>query len=201
MVSSFLGLLEKKYKDQLDETASQYIRFAVDGADRMKKLIMDLLEYSRVGTNRDQLGDTDMNEIAAQIIDTFAGKIQETNACIKVNPLPVIQANKMQVLQLLQNLVGNALKYNTADVPQVGIGYEEKPGFWQFFVKDNGIGIDPKFFEKVFIIFQRLHNKNEFSGTGIGLAICKKIIEKHGGAIWIESGVGAGSTFFFTIKK
>lgn len=201
MVSSFLQLLQKKYDGQLDETATQYIDYAVNGADRMKRLIMDLLEYSRVGTNRDKLVETDMGEIVTQLLGTFAGKIHETGAKIKVQLMPVVKANKTQMAQLLQNLVSNAFKYNTSAVPEIEIGCEEKEDVWQFFVKDNGIGIDPKFFDKVFVIFQRLHNKNQFSGTGIGLAICKKIIEKHGGNIWIESSVGNGSTFFFTIKK
>ena len=115
--------------------------------------------------------------------------------------MPVIRANKMQITQLFQNLVSNALKYNTSSVPEIEAGCEDTGDFWKFFVKDNGIGIEQKFFDKVFIIFQRLHNKNKFSGTGIGLAICKKIVEKHGGTIWIDSTPGNGSTFFFTIKK
>ncbi|MEI9946846.1 MAG: PAS domain S-box protein [Chitinophagaceae bacterium] len=201
MVSSFLQLLQKKYNNQLDETANQYISYAVDGSDRMKRLIMDLLEYSRVGTNRDTLVDTNMNEVVNQVLGTFTSKIQETDASIKVQSMPVVKANKTQMLQLVQNLVGNAFKYNASPVPAISIGCEEKEDAWEFFVKDNGIGIDPKFFDKVFIIFQRLHNKNQFSGTGIGLAICKKIIEKHGGSIWIESAGADGSTFYFTIKK
>jgi PAS domain S-box-containing protein len=201
MVSSFLQLLQKKYHDQLDETAIQYITYAVDGSDRMKQLIMDLLEYSRVGTNEDKRVKADLNEVVSHVMDTFAGKIAETKAVIKISTMPVLKVNKTQITQLIQNLVGNALKYNTSELPEVEVGCEEKPDMWQFWVRDNGIGIDPKFYEKVFIIFQRLHNKNQFSGTGIGLAICKKIVERHGGTIWIESVVGSGSTFFFTIKK
>lgn len=201
MVSSFLQLLQRKYDAQLDETATQYIGYAVDGADRMKKLILDLLEYSRIGTNKDTLTDTNISEVVNQVLGTFAGKIEESGTHIKMQMMPVIKVNRTQMVQLFQNLIGNALKYNTSAIPEVEIGCEEKENVWQFFVKDNGIGIDQKFFDKVFIIFQRLHNKNQFSGTGIGLAICKKIIERHGGTIWIESSVGAGSTFFFTIKK
>jgi PAS domain S-box-containing protein len=201
MVSSFLQLLQKKYNDQLDDSARQYISYAVDGSDRMKQLIMDLLEYSRVGTNQDKLVKTEMNEVLTQVLETFDGKIKETSAVIKTQPMPSIKVNRTQITQLLQNLVGNALKYNTSAVPEIEIGCEEKRDAWQFFIKDNGIGIEPKFFDKVFVIFQRLHNKKEFSGTGIGLAICKKIVEKHGGMIWIESGPEKGSTFFFTIKK
>lgn len=201
MVSSFLQLLQKKYKDQLDETAEQYINFAVDGANRMKKLILDLLEYSRAGTSKDELADTDTNDTVKLIIEVFAGEIKTTGANIKVHPLPVVHASRSQMMQLFQNLLSNALKYNQAAVPEIEIGCIDKGDLWQFFIKDNGIGIDEKFFEKVFIIFQRLHNKNQFSGTGIGLAICKKIVERHGGTIWIESRTGTGTTFFFSIKK
>ena len=201
MVSSFMQLLQKKYENQLDETAGQYISYAVDGADRMKKLILDLLQYSRVGTNRDQFTDTDMNEVAGLVLQTFNDKVQETGALVKVQTMPVIKANRTQLIQLLQNLVGNAFKYNNSAIPEIEVGCEEKKDAWQFFVKDNGIGIAKKYFDKVFAIFQRLHNKNQFSGTGIGLAICKKIAERHGGNIWIESKEGEGCVFFFTIKK
>lgn len=201
MVSSFLQLLQKKYNNLFDETGTEYINYAVDGAERMKRLILDLLEYSRVGTSQDMFVKTDINQVMQQVLDVFSNKIMEKNALIKVGQLPVIRANTMQITQLLQNLVGNALKYNTSAVPEIEIGCEDKGHAWQFSIKDNGIGIDPKFFNKIFIIFQRLHNKNQFSGTGIGLAICKKIVEKHGGNIWIQSDPGKGSTFFFTIQK
>jgi PAS domain S-box-containing protein len=201
MVGSFVQLLQKKYGHQLDETANQYIDFAVDGADRMKKLILDLLEYSRVGTNKDVMTNVDLSEIVLTIMKDFSSKANGVEPIFRLALLPEIRANKMQVSQLLQNLVSNALKYNTSPIPEVEIGYKEKADSWQFFVKDNGIGIEQKFLHKVFIIFQRLHNKNQFSGTGIGLAICKKIVERHGGAIWIESEQGKGSTFYFTIKK
>lgn len=201
MVSSFLQLLQKKYKDQLDQTATQYIDFAVDGAERMKRLILDLLEYSRVGTNKDVLAETNVSDVVTQVLKNYDSKITERDAVIRTGLMPTVMANRMQLTQLMQNLVGNALKYNTSFVPEIEINCEEKPDCWQFSVKDNGIGIDPKFNEKVFIIFQRLHNKKQFSGTGIGLAICKKIVERHGGSIWIESALGKGSTFFFTLKK
>jgi two-component system CheB/CheR fusion protein len=201
MVSSFLQLLQKKYAGQLDQTATQYIDFAVDGAERMKRLILDLLEYSRVGTNKDVLTEINLGDIVNQVLKNYDTKITERDAVIRTQLLPTIMANRMQITQLMQNLVGNALKYNTSFVPEIEIGCEEKLDHWQFYVSDNGIGIDKKFFEKVFIIFQRLHNKKQFSGTGIGLAICRKIVERHGGNIWIESTPGNGSTFFFTIKK
>jgi PAS domain S-box-containing protein len=201
MISSFLQLLQKKYDTVLDETATQYIGQAVSGAERMKRLIMDLLEYSRVGTSRDKRTMTDMNAVMKQVMQIFANKMNDTSAIMKVPTLPEMSVNKMQVTQLFQNLVGNAFKYNRADRPAIEIGFEDKKTVWQFYIKDNGIGINPKYFEKVFVIFQRLHTRSEFSGTGIGLAICKKIVERHGGTIWVESAEGKGSTFYFTIKK
>lgn len=201
MVSSFLQLLEKKYQNELDETAIQYINYAVDGADRMKRLILDLLEYSRVGTNQDIQVNTDMSKVVKGVMDIFNTKIEETSARVIIHPMPEIKANASQMSQLIQNLVGNGLKYNRSATPELEVGCQEEADAWKFYIKDNGIGIDPKFYNKVFVIFQRLHGRNQFSGTGIGLAICKKIVEKHGGNIWIESAVGKGSTFFFTIKK
>ena len=202
MVSSFLQLLEKKYKGQIDETASKYIHFAVDGADRMKKLILDLLEYSRAGTSTDTLGDTDMNEVMQEVMSNMKTKVEESAATIEWTALPVlIHSRKTQMLQLMQNLVGNALKYNENKKPVVKIAVKDEEGSWLFSVKDNGIGIDPRFADKVFIIFQRLHNKSEYSGTGIGLSICKKIVDRHGGKIWTSSEEGKGSTFYFTIPK
>ena len=201
MVTSFLQLLEKKYEGHLDETVKQYIKFAVEGSERMKRLILDLLEYSRVNTNREKRTNTPISNIITQVLDTYACKIIESKAIVKVSLMPVANVNTLQMTQLFQNLIGNALKYNRSTQPEIEIGYEEHPDCYQFFVKDNGIGIDPKFYERVFIIFQRLHTKNQFSGTGIGLAICKKIVEKHEGRIWVESGAGKGSTFYFTIKK
>ncbi|MEO5563331.1 MAG: PAS domain S-box protein, partial [Chitinophagaceae bacterium] len=201
MVSSFLQLLEKKYKSELDETANQYINFAVDGADRMKCLILDLLEYSRVNTSQELRSHTEISDIINQVINTYSTKIHDTKAVIKLQLMPSINVNSTQMTQLFQNLIGNALKYNKSVAPEIEIGCEEKENEWQFFVKDNGIGIDPKFFDRVFIIFQRLHSKTQFSGTGIGLAICKKIVEKHGGKIWIESIDKKGCTFIFTLKK
>ncbi|MBC7949096.1 MAG: PAS domain S-box protein [Chitinophagaceae bacterium] len=201
MVSSFVKLLEKKYKSQLDETANQYITFAVEGAERMNRLILDLLEYSRAGSNSDLRVETDMSVLVNQVLATFSDKIRDTGTTIKVHLMPNIVASPTQMTQVLQNLVSNALKYNQSAVPTIEIGSEDKGDHWQFFIKDNGIGIDEKFYERVFLIFQRLHNKNNYSGTGIGLAICKKIIDRHNGSIWIESEFGKGTSFLFTIKK
>jgi PAS domain S-box-containing protein len=199
MVSSFLQLLQKKYDGQLDEKANQYICYAVDGAERMKALILDLLEYSRVGTGKGSFAPVDMCEVVRSVSDIFHEKIVASGGRIETGKMPTVMGDKVQLTQLLQNLVGNALKYQGKAAPHVYVTAEETARGWQFSVKDNGIGIDPQFFDKIFIIFQRLHNKSDYSGTGIGLAICKKIVERHGGRIWVESSPGAGSVFYFTI--
>jgi PAS domain S-box-containing protein len=201
MVSSFLQLLQKRYKGQLDEKAGQYIHYAVDGAERMKTLILDLLEYSRVGAGKESFGPVDMGEVMREVGEIFAEKIIAARARIEIDNLPVIQGDKVQMVQLLQNLVGNALKYHSDEPLVIRIQGNDLPGYWRFSIEDNGIGIDPLFFEKIFIIFQRLHNKNDYSGTGIGLAICKKIVERHWGRIWVESAPTKGSIFYFTITK
>lgn len=200
MISSFLQLLEKKYKNQIDETGKKYIHFAVDGASRMKQLIHDLLEYSRVSTNTIVKGDTDMNEVMTEVLGILKDKTDELQATVKVSDLPVLpNTRKTQMLQLIQNLVSNALKYHGDAKPVIEISAVREEQHWIFSVKDNGIGIDPRFADKVFTIFQRLHNKSEYSGTGIGLSICKKIVEKHGGSIWLESKPDQGSTFYFNL--
>lgn len=201
MITSFLQLFKKKYEDQIDETAEQYIHFAVDGAERMKKLIMDLLHYSRVGSNKEDFETIDTTNLLKEVVNVFLAHIEETKATITVDQLPVIKANKTQLFQLFQNLIGNALKYHGEAPPVIHISGKEEENQFAFSVRDNGIGIKPIFFEKVFVLFQRLHHKNEYSGTGIGLAICKKIIERHNGRIWVESEPGKGSCFYFTISK
>lgn len=202
MVSSFLQLFEKKYKNQIDETADKYIHFAVDGAERMKRLIQDLLKYSRAGRSQDELGSTDMNQVAAEVVTTFEPEIRERNATIKTGHLPVLpRTRKVQMVQLLQNIISNALKYNNSKNPLIQIDATETEDHWQITIKDNGIGFDEKYADKVFMIFQRLHHKEEFSGTGIGLAICKKIMELHGGQIRVESEPGKGSIFYLTFFK
>ena len=201
MVSSFLQLLQKKYKDQLDDTAHQYIHFAVDGAERMKKLILDLLAYSRVGTNSEEHTFVDMNQVFGEVKNYFTNTIQELNADLHAQQLPIVKGNATQMKQVVQNLVGNALKYHGEAAPKILINSKELNGEWIFCVEDNGIGVDPRFAEKIFIIFQRLHNSSEYEGTGIGLAIARKIVEKHGGKIWVEPNTPSGSKFYFSIRK
>jgi PAS domain S-box-containing protein len=201
MVTSFLQLLQKKYSGQLDAKADQYIHYAVDGAERMKVLILDLLEYSRVGTGKGGFGPVALDAVMAEVGNIFREKIIASRARVEIGPLPEVCGDKVQLTQLLQNLVGNALKYHSEEPPVIRISASDEGDRWRFAVQDNGIGIDPLFFDKIFIIFQRLHNKSDYSGTGIGLAICKKIVERHGGKIWVESASKKGSIFFFTISK
>ena len=200
MVTSFLQLLQKKYDQQLDDTAQKYINFAVDGAARMKTLIFDLLEFSRISSVEQQHTIINLNDVVAKTRQVLKAAIDESQATINVHFLPQVCGNESQLLQLFQNLIGNAIKYISNLKPVIEIGYTETPGEWQFYVQDNGIGIDKKFFEKIFIIFSDCILK-EFEGTGIGLAICKKIVELHGGKIWVESSKEHGSKFYFTILK
>lgn len=201
MVSSFLQLLQKKYESQLDETGNKYIHLAVDGADRMKRLISDLLQFSRVSSTAIALQPIDTNEIVEELKNLFKNKLFESGGVIHVSNLPVIMADKTPITQLLQNLIGNALKYRSEAPPEIWVDCKEEAEEYIFSIRDNGLGIDSKFFEKIFVIFQRLHNKNEYSGTGIGLAICKKIVDRFNGRIWVESEPGKGSTFSFSFPK
>jgi two-component system CheB/CheR fusion protein len=201
MITSFLQLFKQKYEDQIDETAEQYIHYAMDGAERMKKLITDLLEYSRIGSNKEQFEEIDTNQLVKEVIAVFMNSIRESNAIVEFGNLPVINANKTQMFQLFQNLIGNALKYRGKETPRIYIEGTEEEKQYVFSVRDNGIGIKPMFFDKIFVLFQRLHHKNEYSGTGIGLTVCKKIVERHDGKIWVTSEPGIGSCFNFTISK
>lgn len=201
MVRSFLQLLKKRTEGKLDEQSQQFIDFAVDGSERMKQLITDLLEYSRIGAVEERFEPVDMNAVVRQTLEILNEPITSAGATFEVKTLPTITGVKTQVGQLMQNLITNALKYRREVRPFITIAGMEEPFHWKFSVSDNGIGIDPRFFEKIFVIFQRLNNEGAYRGTGIGLAICKKIIEGHGGRIWVESVPGAGSTFHFTIAK
>lgn len=201
MITSFLQLFKKKYQDQIDETAEQYLHFVMDGADRMKRLITDLLEYSRIGSNKGVLEPIDTAQLMKEVEEVFVNRIAECEATIICKGLPIIRGNKTQLFQLFQNLVGNALKYIGKEKPVVIVQGEEEATQYLFSVSDNGIGIKPMFFEKIFVLFQRLHHKHQYGGTGIGLSVCKKIVEKHGGKIWVTSEPDQGSTFYFSISK
>lgn len=202
MITSFLTKLEIKYDHLLDESAKKYIYFATDGAKRMKQIIHDLLEFSRIGRLEIEREDIDMNDLVQEALELNEILITEQKAVIEVEKLPEINAARGPMRQLFQNLINNAVKYQKKDSnPKVKITSNEDEEFWHFEVKDNGIGIKPEYSDKIFKIFQRLHRKEEYSGTGIGLAICQKIVENHGGKISVESEPGKGSTFYFTISK
>ena len=200
MVSGYLQLIERRYRDKLDSEAKEFIGFAVDGAMRMSRLITDLLDYSRINTRGKQPEPVNMEIVLKRAVENLQEAIRDSNATITHEELPTVQGDATQLVQLLQNLVGNAIKFRAADRPvRVYIGARKLDDEWVFSVKDEGIGIEPRYAEKIFLIFQRLHSRAEYPGTGIGLAICKKIVERHGGRIWVESQSGQGSTFFFTI--
>jgi PAS domain S-box-containing protein len=201
MVASYTQLLSKRYKGQLDDDADEFIGFAVDGANRMQRLIEDLLTYSRVGTKGAELSETSSEAALQQAIVNLRGAIEDAGAVVTNDPLPTVMADDTQLTQLFQNLVGNAIKYQNGATPQVHVSATRtRDRRWGFAVKDNGLGIDPQYFERIFGMFQRLHKREEFAGTGIGLAICKKIVERHGGTISVESQPGQGSTFRFALR-
>ncbi len=202
MVSSFLAQLETKYKDQLDERAQRYIYFAVDGARRMRQIILDLLEFSRVGNYEEAPEKVDLPELVKEVQLLQRKVIEEKQATVVTAALPMVMSYRLPLLQVFQNLIGNALKYVRQDVtPFVKIDFQETDQEWTFSVADNGLGIEEEYFEKIFILFQRLHQKTEYSGTGMGLAIVKKIVDHLGGKIWVDSTIGKGSTFYFTLPK
>ncbi|QBQ56616.1 PAS domain-containing sensor histidine kinase [Nitrosococcus wardiae] len=199
MVSSYAQLLARRYRGQLDSDADEFIEFMVDGATRMQALINDLLAYSRVGTKGKPFTRTDGNQIIQKVLESLRFIIEETHAHLAVEPLPVLIADEAQLVQLFQNLISNALKFRGERTPKIHISAKEKGDQVVFSVADNGIGIEPQYAERIFLLFQRLHTKKEYPGTGIGLAICKKIVERHGGQIWLESKPDEGTTFFFTL--
>jgi PAS domain S-box-containing protein len=200
MVASYIQILQRRYKGQLSQEADEFINYAVDGVVRMKTLINDLLIYSRVNTKEAPLEDVDCNAVIEQTLTTLQTSIDESKAVINYDQLPVVKANQLHLSQLFQNLISNAIKFKKPDeAPVVKISAKHAGDEWLFTVQDNGIGIDKEFSDKIFVIFQRLHNSSEYPGTGIGLAICKRIIEKLGGHLWVESEPGKGSTFSFTI--
>lgn len=199
MVSSYMALLERKYSNELDDKAKEFIHYAVDGSRRMTNLIRDLLAYSRLSTQAKEFQQTDLNEVYNNVTRDLQILIKETGARVDSAKLPVIKADATQLHQLLLNLISNAIKFHGENPPLVSIRAKAIRNSWLFSVKDNGIGIDPQYFDRIFQVFQRLHEQGKYPGTGIGLAVCKKIVERHGGRIWAESEADNGTTFYFTL--
>ena len=199
MVASFVQLLGKRYKGKLDGDADDFINYAVDGANRMQILITDLLAYSRVGRRGKEFKEVSCEVVLDQAMSNLRNLIEQSNAVVTRNPLPVVKGDDIQLMQLFQNLIGNAIKFSGDRPPCIHVAAERRADDWCFYVRDNGIGIESEYFERIFSIFQRLHDRKQYPGTGIGLAICKKVVERHGGRIWVESEPGTGSTFYFTL--
>jgi PAS domain S-box-containing protein len=199
MMASFAQLLAKGYKGQLDADADEFIDYIVDGAAHMQQLINDLLSYARVGSRGKDFAPTDCAAVLRTVCVNLRAAIEESGAVIVADPLPTVMADETQLVQLFQNLLGNAIKFRGEKSPIISIGAERRGDDWLFRLRDNGIGIEPQYVERIFLIFQRLHGRSRYPGTGIGLAIAKKIVERHAGRIWVESEPGKGSTFCFTL--
>ncbi|MBA3847246.1 MAG: hypothetical protein H0X45_11475, partial [Planctomycetes bacterium] len=200
MVTQYLGLLDRRIGSELDQSSRQFIGHALDGATRMQALITDLLSFARL--DRAMVRQAiDLERVFAEAVENLKARIDETGASVSRGPLPRVQGDKIQLVQVLQNLIGNALKFRRGDVaPTIQVSAAERgDGWWTISVRDNGIGIEPDHQQRIFDVFQRLHARSEYEGTGIGLAICKKIVEHHGGEISVESAAGAGATFSFTL--
>lgn len=199
-ISSYVDLLGRRYASQLDETAQKYIEFAISGASRMQGLIADLLRYSRVGTQPPELSPTPMQHVLDTALENLGAVIAETGALVSAEPLPVVNGDAQQLTQVLQNLIGNAVKFRKVDIPpDISLAATKNGNDWIFAVKDNGIGFEEQYVDKIFQVFQRLHGVGKYPGSGIGLAICRRIIEHHGGKLWATSAPGVGSTFFFSL--
>ncbi len=199
MITNYLQLLRQRYKDKLDASADDFIGFALDGSKRMHQLIHDLLTYSRVGTHGKEFVRTDCAQALANALANLRVAIEESRAEITHDPLPTVRGDEVQLTQLFQNLIGNAVKFRGEAAPRIHIGVQRTGTEWEVSVRDNGIGIAPEDFQRIFIVFQRLHSREKYPGTGIGLSVCKKIVERHGGRIWVESKPGHGTTFYFTL--
>ena len=201
MIAGFVGLLERRYKDNLDESANEFIDFVVDGAKRMQRMINDLLLFSRVDTKAKSFELTEATTIIEQVIADLQATIDEKDATITSDPLPMIYVDSSQIAQVFQNLISNAIRFHGEKPPKLHISAKETEREWVFSVKDNGIGIEKEFMNKIFIMFRRLHGRGEYPGSGIGLTLCKRIVERHGGRIWLKSTPKKGSTFYFSIPK
>jgi len=200
MVASYVQLLQRRYTGQLDSDADEFIAYAVDGATRMQTLINDLLAYSRVGTQGDPFSPSNLETVFSDVTRSLERRIDESGATVTHDPLPTVTCDPTQIGQVFQNLIVNAIKFHEGEPPRVHVSADRADGQWVFSVADNGIGIEPQYFERIFVIFQRLQARADYPGTGMGLAICKRIIERHGGRIWVESTFGQGSTFYFTLS-
>jgi len=201
MVSSYVQLLARRYKGKLDQDADDFIHYAVDGAARMQRLINDLLMFSRVDSKGGEIIPTNLEETLDKALFALKVRLEDEGATIERVPLPTLPADASQMTQLWQNLLGNALKFHAEAPPVIRIGATEEQNFWRFSVKDNGIGLEQNQEERIFQVFQRLHNKEAYPGTGIGLSICKRIVERHGGIIGVISNQGEGAEFWFTLPK
>jgi PAS domain S-box-containing protein len=199
VAAGFLKLLSRRYKGKLDPKAEEFIDAALESIQRMEQQIRDLLDYSRVTTRGKEFERVDVSAVVDQVLKDLSLAIQEKKAKITREPLPRVMGDPSQLARVFQNLIGNALKFSGDKPPRVHIGVEQAEGEWRFRVQDQGIGIDPKNFERIFLMFERLHSRSDYPGTGIGLAICKKIVERHGGRIWVESEPGQGATFYFSL--
>lgn len=199
MVASYLELLERRHGSELDEEALEFLGFAVDGARRMQALINDLLLYSRAGGLADEPKPTDCSAVVARVMADLRATIEASGARVAVEPLPTVMARATELVQVFQNLVGNALKFRGERAPEIHIGCELDGDSWVFSVRDNGLGVEPRHAERIFMVFKRLHAPKRYPGTGIGLAICKRVVERRGGRIWVEPAPGGGSVFRFTL--
>ena len=199
MITGYIGLLQSQYGGKLDHEAEEWIGVVMDGAKRMQGLIDDLLTYSRVGTRGRDLCPVDCNDALERTLLNLGTAIKESGARVTGPSLPTVLGDEFQLVQLFQNLIGNAIKYRGSTPPEIQVECQRMEDMWRFAVRDNGIGIDSNYAERIFVIFQRLHTRKEYPGTGVGLAICKRIVERHGGEIWVESEPGKGSAFYFTL--
>ena len=200
MVASYLQLIDKRYGDDLTDEAREFMAFAVDGAARMKQLINDLLAYSRVGTKGEEFHWIDLDQVLEIVNRNIEELVSASGATITHDGLPTLEADPTQIMQLYQNLISNAIKFRKEDeLPVIHLSAERENGYWKLGVHDNGIGLDTQYAERIFVLFQRLHGSEQYSGTGIGLAVSKRIVERHGGKIWVESQPGQGASFYFTL--
>lgn len=199
MVASYTELLSRRYRDSLDDDAREFIDFASDGARRMQRLIADLLEFSRIKTRGGRLEPVDLGETIENVLHDLQLTIRETGTEVHVSRMPRVMADPGQIESLFQNVISNAIKYRGDKLPIIEINAMRQNGFWNIMVSDNGIGISKDHYDRIFVLFQRLHGRKDYAGTGIGLALCKRIVERHGGRIWLESTVGVGTDFHFTL--